>query len=510
MTVSRHYVSVTSDHPKDLESARSEMRTLFKRAKHQAGLTNAQIAEQAFISEDPVKRLSSGAWVRTGLTKENLKAILVGVLGVSDETWREAERNYDFVKEQRPGGKRAGIAVAEGEPTVVERYGRSRSDEPSRLYPSIDRFDLKIWPNGRINGVIERIEPEGRRGALWGCAGREARDTILLTFWPLRSDQVDQPQADSAGHISVQRENSKRQPWVGHVIKMERHPSNDPVLHTYPYWLSPPDDPRLVSAASTIAVLDFDNTLARGWILGPWLAALADAGVGDALSAVVKLERLFAEYRARPGFGHDRLATEAARIYADSMKDVRAVDVEPLVGPFVSDYVGGGGQLFRNARVLLDGLRERGLRPVLVTGAPGELTEALMRELKVERCFSLLLEIENGVFTGGIVSNRGVSSEKAAACEWLTLHQDCEIVVAVGDSEGDRPLWREAQVAVRIGGDPDARDPEVDVEGVDLDREIDGKVWERIPTASWLSLVRQRRGSASRTVAEIREGANDR
>ena len=466
------------------------MRALFKRAKSEAGLTNAQIAAQAFISEDPVKRLSSGAWVHTGMRKDNLRAILVDVLGVPNETWKKAERHYDFVKEQRRGGKRAGTAEVGGEPTVVARYGRSRSDEPSRLYPSIDRFDLKVWSDGRINGVIERIEPEGRRGALWECAGREALGTILLTFWPLRSDQVDQPQADSAGHISVQRENSKRQPWVGHVIKMERHPSNDPVLHTYPYWLSPPDDPRLVSAASTIAVLDFDNTLARGWILGPWLAALADAGVGNASTAAAELERLFTEYRARPGFGHDRLATEAARIYADSMKGVRAAEVEPLVGPFVSDYVGGGGQLFRNTRALLDGLREHGLRPVLVTGAPGELTEALMRELKIERCFSLLLEIENGVFTGNIVSNRGVSSEKAAACEWLTVHQDCEIVVAVGDSEGDRPLWREAQVAMRIGGDPDAGDPDIDIEGVDLDREVDEELWERIPTASWLSLIR--------------------
>lgn len=465
------------------------MTSIVKRAKRRAGMTNADIAKKAYISIDPVKRLSSGAWVRTGLTKDNLRAILVDVLGVSDDTWREAERHYDYVKEQRAGVRRQRIKEAGGEPIVVQRFGRSRSDEPSRLYPSIDRFDLEIWPDGRIEGIIERIEPEARRGALWGCVGRDVLDTILLTFWPLRSDDVDLPQADSAGHISVQRENSKRQPWVGHVVKMERHPGGDPVFRTYPYWLSPPGDPKLVSAASTVALLDFDNTLANGWILGSWLAALAESGVGTTATAVEKLEHLFAQYRARPGFGHDRLAMEAAQIYADAMTGIRAAEIEPLVGPFVSDYLGAGGQLFRYSRALLDGLRARGLRPVLVTGAPGELTEALMRELTIERCFSLLLEIDDGVFTGGIVSNRGVSGEKAAAVDWLINQQDCEVVVAVGDSEGDRPMWRAAQLAIRVGG-KSAGDRDVDVDGIDLDEEIDEDLWRQIPAASWLSLVR--------------------
>lgn len=480
---------MTPKKPGDVEAARAAMKTLFRRAKREARLTNASIANLAYLSEDPVKRLSSGAWVRTGLARDNLKTIFVDVLKVSDETWLEAQRYYDYVKEQGADARRQRVSEAGGDPTGIQRYGRSLSDEPRRPYPSIDRFDLEVWPDGRIEGLIERIEPEGRRGTLWNCVGREANDTILLTFWPLRSDDVDQPQADSAGHISVQRANSKRQPWVGHVIKMERHPNSDPVLHTYPYWLSPPDDSRLVSAASTIALLDFDNTLAGGWILDPWIAVLAEAGIGNASSAATALERLFAEYRARPGFGHDRLATEAARIYAGAMSGVRAAEVEPLVNPFVSDYVGSGGQLFRHSRALLDGLRERGLRPVLITGAPGELTEALMRELNIERCFPLLLEMENEIFTGGIVSNRGVSSEKAAACEWMVRQQDCEIVVAVGDSEGDRPMWRMAQVAVRIGGDTADADVDVDVSGIDLNEGIDDQLWERIPTASWLSIV---------------------
>jgi phosphoserine phosphatase len=287
----------------------------------------------------------------------------------------------------------------------------------------------------------------------------------------------------------VQRENSKKRPWAGHFVKLERHPGHVPVLHTYDYWLSSPKDPKLVSAASTVAVLDFDNTLARGWILGPWMQCLAENDTGEAGPATRRLAELFTAYNARPGFGHDRLATEAGQIYADAMKGVPVQAVQPLAEPFVADYLGPRGQLSRSSRTLIDGLRHRGLRPVLITGAPGEVTESLMRELNIERCFPLMLEIDNGIFTGHVVSNRGVSHEKAAACDWLEDQQECELVVAIGDSDGDRPMWRRAQISIQVGGVADRAD--VTRSGVDMEAPLDEEFWELIPTASWLSCVSQ-------------------
>jgi HAD superfamily phosphoserine phosphatase-like hydrolase len=243
----------------------------------------------------------------------------------------------------------------------------------------------------------------------------------------------------------------------------------------------------LVSAASSVAVLDFDNTLARGWILGPWMQCLAENAIGDMGAGIERLLKLFADYSARPGFGHDRLAMEAGQIYADSMANVAARNVEPLAAPFVSDYLGPRGQLFEHARSLISGLRERGLRPVMITGAPGEVTEALMRELEIERCFPLLLEIDDGVFTGTVVSNRGIAHEKAAACRWLIDEQECEIIVAIGDSEGDRPMWRLAEVSIRVGGPPDTND--VIISGVELSTALNQTFWDQIPKASWLAFV---------------------
>jgi HAD superfamily phosphoserine phosphatase-like hydrolase len=234
-----------------------------------------------------------------------------------------------------------------------------------------------------------------------------------------------------------------------------------------------------------VALLDFDNTLARGWILGPWLQELGSAGIGRAAEGYEELAGLFAEYRVRPGFGHDRLATEAARIYATSLTGVSVHDVKPLAEPFAVDYLGRDGPLFPSSRALLSGLRERGHRTILVTGAPSELAEPLMRELGFERSFALVLEIEGGIYTGAIVANSGLSSAKAKVCEHLAESEESEVVVAVGDSEGDRPLWRHARVAIRVGATGD--DAELNVSALNLEEPLDAGFWEMIPTASWLS-----------------------
>jgi HAD superfamily phosphoserine phosphatase-like hydrolase len=268
------------------------------------------------------------------------------------------------------------------------------------------------------------------------------------------------------------------------------------LLHQYSYWLCPPEDPQLVSAASTVAVMDFDNTLARGWIVGSWLARLSEANVGNADAGVMRLTALFEAYAARPGFGHDRLATEAGQIYSDAMAGVSVTEVRALASPFVADYVGPRGRLFRQSRALITGLRSRGLRPILVTGAPGEVTQELMRELNVESCFPFLLEIQDGVYTGQIVCNRGVSTEKASTCKWLVDEQEAEIVVAIGDSAGDRPMWRSARLSIKVGDTATGVDAEVDVDGLDLDAELSQEFWSRVPESSWMSFVRPPPGGA--------------
>jgi phosphoserine phosphatase len=111
-----------------------------------------------------------------------------------------------------------------------------------------------------------------------------------------------------------------------------------------------------------------------------------------------------------------------------------------------------------------------------------------MRELGLERSWALMLEIDNGVYSGRIVGNAGVASAKAGVCRLLARDEESDVALAFGDSEGDRLMWREARIAIRVGGD--AHDPEVTLSGLDLDQPLDDRLWSIVPTASWLREVR--------------------
>jgi phosphoserine phosphatase len=338
-----------------------------------------------------------------------------------------------------------------------------------------------------VEGLIERIEPAPRRGATWECSGRMTPETLLLTFWPTASVDGDTPQSDSSGVLVVQRESTRNRPWPGAFVKLERHAGATPMLPQHAYWLAPPSDPHLVDACSSIAVLDLDNTLAHGWLIQRWVHELCDAGLSDSSESALQLDELFDEYGADPDYGHDHLARQAATVYASAMSGISVVDVASLARRVVGGYLGQGGSVFPSTQPLLTGLRERGIRPVLVTGAPGEIAVPLAEAIGIHSVFPLTLGQRDGRFTGDIEVNHGLASTKRQVCTALIENSECDVLVAVGDSEGDRPMWEAAQVSVRVGGPSGAAD--VSVSGLNLTAALKPAFWEYIPQASWIDEI---------------------
>jgi HAD superfamily phosphoserine phosphatase-like hydrolase len=477
------------DAPAEVKRSLEDLCAVFRRSAKAAGRTQKEAAEAAAFSRYPVSRMFTGKWCEptSFVPWKTAEVILrIGLLADEDTVVR-ARVLYDSVNGWLQSG-----AVDQPTATSLRRYGRSLVGHEGRQYPSIDRLELEVGADGSVAGTIVRIEPEGRRGATWRCSGRFERDRYLLTFWPAESALPDAPQVDSSGHMTILRESSSSRPWPGAVMKMRRGPNSDPILEAYDYWWTGPNDPVLTSAASAVAVLDFDNTLAAGWILGPWLRRLAGAGIGDAAEAVAQLAQLFENYETKPGYGHDTLSADAASVYAAALRGVHVDAISPLIKPFVADYLGPRGAVFSHARPLIKGLRSRGYRPVLITGAPAELTAEIISALDIERCFPLVLEIADGRFTGRIVRNRGVSTEKAAACDYMRDEHESDIAIAIGDSQGDVPMWTRARTSIAIGTSDVYQ---VTIPGVNLNEPLDTSFWDRVPPASWLTLVRPEVGA---------------
>lgn len=466
--------------PADIQGAVDELAAITDTALADSGKKIVEVAHEINATRYPITRLRRGTWLEHGLSKEMVKRILCGGLNVDEATWKRSEYLFDVITQwSKPNGR------SRSKVTRIVRFGRTEPFPHGRDYGSIDRFELDRLSDGRIEGVIERIEPEARRGALWQCVGRITADTLLLSFWPATTADEGAPQSDSDGVMLIQREASRGRAWPGMFLKLERHAGAAPRLHEYPYWLSLPSDRHLVDACSTVAVLDLDNTLVDGWVLERWMRMLGEVELGHAREGAERLARLFDAYRADPGYGHDRLAHEAAGVYAASLCDLDDEELTPLAKVLVDDYLAADGSIFPATRRLLDGLRERGLRPVLITGAPSEVALPLARELRIESVFALIAARDHtGRFTGEVEVNHGLSTLKRAVCDKLREIHDCNLLVAIGDSEGDRPMWDAAHVSVRVGGLKEAGD--VTISGVDLTTPLNDAFWELIPRASWL------------------------
>lgn len=462
----------------EVQRALNDLTALVRDARRQSRLSNEKLAARASVSPTVVSRLRSGAWVKHGLSEDAMERCLTA-MGATQEQLEQARGLFDVVNEWRFSGT---SQTAEHQSAHYVRYGLCPAEQPHRLYASIDRISYDELADGHVEGTIERVEPEGRRGTTWACVGHISPVDLHVTFWPAPRAHPDAPQADSSGQVSVHRSPARGRPWAGYFTKLAKGADANPDLHTFKYFIVNAEDPRIVNAASTIAVLDFDNTLAPGWVLRPWLQTLAARDVGRAAEVIGELEAVFERYEGPGNMTHDQLAIEAAAIYANALEGVSVEVIRPLAESFAAEY-----PTYAFSRELVLGLRDRGMRPVLVTGAPEEVIVPIIRDLDIERAFGLALVEADGRFTGEQLSNAGVAAAKENALRKLITDQECEIVVAVGDSEGDRPLWRAAQVSVRVGGDPDADD--VTISGLDPARPLTNDFWSRIPSASWRDLV---------------------
>jgi phosphoserine phosphatase/transcriptional regulator with XRE-family HTH domain len=468
----------------DIQDAVSELAEIARNAIADTGLTRGELAKKANLSSSSISRLTTGKWVSQGMSQSALLAILQAIDTPTDAVGRAVAIYAQVSKWRRSIPRRLDEpGPASSSRQRIVRYGVAPAQQDGRPYASIDRVTLEQSPEGELTGKIERIEPATQRGATWGIVGRSSPGALHFAFWPLVSDG-DKSQASSTGHIAVLRAPSTATPWQGFVTKLEQ--GKPPSLNSYPFGMMSAQNRRLTDGAGTVAVLDYDNTLARGWIIAPWLEHLAAHDIGATRDGAASLRQLFAEHKVQATRDHDLLATRAAAIYAQALKGVSVAALERLAEDFIDEYL-EDDYLYASSRDLVAGLRDRGLRPVLVTGAPAELIRPLLTALDFERAFSLVLREEAGVYTGEVVLNRGVSRAKAAACQTLTNAQDAEIVVAFGDSESDRALWNAAGVSVRIGGDRDATD--VTISGVDLDQPVDPRIWERVHVAEWRRIV---------------------
>lgn len=126
----------------------------------------------------------------------------------------------------------------------------------------------------------------------------------------------------------------------------------------------------------------------------------------------------------------------------DAIAECLATRIEPMPG----------------ARVLVETLKSRGCRTVLVTGGFHHFADPIAEQLGFERVVGNRLEIDGGSLTGGLTGPITDSSvKKAVLLEELAELGDGAISLATGDGANDIPMLEAATYGIAYRAKPKAR-----------------------------------------------------
>src|SRR5205823_6662982 len=126
-----------------------------------------------------------------------------------------------------------------------------------------------------------------------------------------------------------------------------------------------------------------DNTLVADWTIRPWLQALARRPDWrkSATACAAEIEQFVDEFR-NGTLDHDSLVDRCEQAYVALMTGRSTSEVDDAAAVFFESRKNRKRE-HDFVRPLVDYLRERGVAPIIVSGAPGELVSRYARSLGI-------------------------------------------------------------------------------------------------------------------------------
>lgn len=193
-----------------------------------------------------------------------------------------------------------------------------------------------------------------------------------------------------------------------------------------------------------VVLADWDNTLRAGFTVTAWAEFLAGRGLFSALPTIVEL---FDRFRNDTSYDYEIFCEEMAATYADGLAGQSRGGVLAAAASFVQV---DAQHLFGFARSLCEFFVERQLSVIVLSGAPEEPLTEYASTLGFELAGALRLEVEEGLYTGNVIENCGLSNTKHDAVVRVSTTND--VVIALGDSLSDMPLLDAARVGFVVRG----------------------------------------------------------
>lgn len=194
-----------------------------------------------------------------------------------------------------------------------------------------------------------------------------------------------------------------------------------------------------------IALVDWDGTIRRNFTILSWAHYLGNAGIVSE-RIVEDIEGQFALY-SRGLISHDDLAAGAAAVYANYLTGIPEETVRKHIPFFLKT---DRSFLFLTCLRLISYFSEKDIDVIVISGAPAEILTVYKKYYPFNSVYGLVLETRKGVFTGKVNVNPGVATTKERIVRQLKEREGWEIVVAMGNSVSDAPLFNAAMINIIV------------------------------------------------------------
>ena len=205
------------------------------------------------------------------------------------------------------------------------------------------------------------------------------------------------------------------------------------------------------------ALLDWDNTLRKGYTLFSWIDYLIGKGI---IKSGVREEigYLIQEYQ-NDNISHDQLAKEACYVYAQSIKGISRFFLNQQVRKYMSE---DEAKLFRFTKEIFNLLKQYRIQPIIISGAPEDVINNYRVALNINKIYGFATEENNGIFTGNVLYNYGYNKNKKV--EEICNEFGNEPKIAFGDSVSDFEMLNRANKSIIVC--KDGKKPNYHADGI--------------------------------------------
>lgn len=191
------------------------------------------------------------------------------------------------------------------------------------------------------------------------------------------------------------------------------------------------------------ALLDWDNTLRRGYTLFTWIDYLIDMGI---VAGVFRKEvDYYIDQYLKEEISHDELARNACEVFAKSIKGMRKSVLEQQIkGYLCEDKV----ELYGFTKEIFKVLNDNKILPIIVSGAPSDILNNYRNEFNIYKVYGFVAEEENGKFSGRVLYNYGYNKNKKV--EEICREMGKMPKLAFGDSISDFEMLKRAEKSIIV------------------------------------------------------------